>query len=391
MASDLLIAALFGIFLEFILWGVYTCIMFLTVWVIRTRQSRLGPMLYVMIWIYFLNVLYLGVAATFAYKGFVVNNGNPQEAVLTFHPNVPHPVLVAIANVLFFSMITSADSIVAWRVYIVWNRNPYVLIALCISLFLGAITGISIVTVNILSCVHGWLDIYVAVYKQLFLGGFILFLCMNWFCTGMIIGRLWCVGRKLVEVEGGSAIKGYGRIVRALIESGFLYSVAMGTYLTFWAVGKNPHTGINPGASFMIWFLPSIVGLSPTLILLQLNLGYLQPSDTVTFPTMPTMPEFHNPDLESSQRDNPMQILGLKRLPTSVASSQCSCGRCKCHGGVRTRSSRRGIGGHLRQSSVSWEMDSHDDEVKVEYADRALAAQSPWAEVDGKANGDSWS
>ncbi|KAG8871955.1 hypothetical protein FRB97_008174 [Tulasnella sp. 331] len=348
MASDILTAAFFGTAIEFALWG---------------------------------------VCATFAYKGFVEYNGNPEQAAISFSPNVPHPVLVAMANVLFFTMISSADTIVAWRVYIIWSRSPRILVVLCVALICGMLFGISIVAVNILACINGWRNSYVIVYRQLFLAACVFFLCMNIFCTGMVIGRLLWVGRRVSDAVGKPGLQRYGHVVRALVESGALYSLAMGAYVICWATGKNPHTGHNPSASFIIWFLPSIVGLAPTLIVLQLHLGYHQPADVVLYATESDV-EFSHPDRTFSQMGSHASDRPNHRI-TSISSSRCSCGKCIC-GSSRTkvRVSQRpsgGCSGQKGRSSVSWAMDDLDldDDDKDSYMnDPAITGQSLRGQVD---------
>lgn len=132
----------------------------------------------------------------------------------------------------------ATDSLVAWRLYIVWSRNKRILIVPVIALCAGATGGTAIVVVDILTCIHGYTQQLSNIYDALTIALFAADIVVNWFCTIMIIGRLWWVTRRLGGTvdPGRAGWKRYGRIIRALVESGFIYSFVMGAFMVSIAV-----------------------------------------------------------------------------------------------------------------------------------------------------------
>lgn len=83
---------------------------------------------------------------------------------------------------------------------------------------------------DIYACYRGWSTTALAQHQVLALACFATTIGLNWYCTAMIIGRIWWIGRRTEQVSGRFASR-YGAVVRALVESGFLYSFVMGAYL----------------------------------------------------------------------------------------------------------------------------------------------------------------
>lgn len=122
--------------------------------------------------------------------------------------------------------------------YIVWTRNRLVLIVPILALCGGFLGGTSIVVLDVLACLHGWQPKSKVAYDNLTIALFATTITVNWLCTALIIGRIWWVGRRVGVSGEKSAWQKYGKVVRALVESGFLYSFVMGAYLILTLMGS---------------------------------------------------------------------------------------------------------------------------------------------------------
>ena len=106
-------------------------------------------------------------------------------------------------------------------------------------------------------------------------------LIYNWIVTALIVGRLWWADRRLkANYTAGAPPKDYIKIIIALVESGALYSIALGAFLLAYLCGNVSlynaalsdrcllSSDQGPVSLVFAPSLPRIVGLVPTLICL---------------------------------------------------------------------------------------------------------------------------
>lgn len=111
-----------------------------------------------------------------------------------------------------------------------------------------------VVGYDIDACYEGWTAAHNADYQTVTIVCFAATIILNWYCTSLIIGRIWWVARRterVAEVNRSRSAR-YGNVVRTLVESGFLYSFVMGAYLICTIVNSVSISLRSSGSSLMI-------------------------------------------------------------------------------------------------------------------------------------------
>ncbi|KAG8988302.1 hypothetical protein FRB94_003391 [Tulasnella sp. JGI-2019a] len=98
---------------------------------------------------------------------------------------------------------------------------------------------------------------------------------INILVTALIAGKIWWIKRlvrRIAAPEDDS--DSYTAVILIVVESGLLCTLAQAAYLVAFASRSTAATSI------IACLTPKVIALAPTLILLQINLGYLQPGDS---------------------------------------------------------------------------------------------------------------
>ncbi|KAG8913475.1 hypothetical protein FRC02_005477 [Tulasnella sp. 418] len=165
-----------------------------------------------------------------------------------------------------------------WRLYIVWERNIWVCIPTIIT-FCGYI-AFGIVTVhfsykgpfyNRPTLTHWWSNVC----------NMAMTMTTTIWVTSLISFRLWKHRRLMAGTLPARSLKFYHLVLMLMIESGVLYTVSWAAFLIVFCVG-------SPGQLLlMLQVMPQIVGISPTLILYQLQSGHKSTSVVTESNTLP--------------------------------------------------------------------------------------------------------
>lgn len=116
------------------------------------------------------------------------------------------------------------------------SRDRRILIAPLLILVAGFCGGCVVIAYDILIDVHGYSAKYQDPYMVWTEALVAAEMLVTWVVTGLIIGKLWWVGRrsKAAAQPGGPPVNRYRSIIIALVESGALYSVTMLIFLILW-------------------------------------------------------------------------------------------------------------------------------------------------------------
>jgi len=154
-----------------------------------------------------------------------------------------------------------------WRLYIIWSRSVRVLILPSV-----ALAAYIAVTVDLCFQVFqgglGPQDVYKN--SKMTYACTCLMLFMNVYTTSFVIGRLWWAGLQVQRFGDGTEKNLYVKVIRAILESG---SPCTATILAFVIVPAcSP-----PGAMVILTYVgPILVGIAPTLLVLQLHITRLK-------------------------------------------------------------------------------------------------------------------
>lgn len=118
------------------------------------------------------------------------------------------------------------------------SRSYRIIVFPSVIMFLGGITSIVMIVV----AGHGHQASHTGILSKLMYVSFGGSLVINCLVTGLIVGKLYAVGRngsRSVSHSAGqkSQPDPYTRLILALVEGGFLYSLSLVLYLTLYAVG----------------------------------------------------------------------------------------------------------------------------------------------------------
>jgi hypothetical protein len=254
------------------LWGFYTCIFMVTIWVMRARKAGFTPVLIAICVLYCLN---------FAGSITQIYEALPSWSQFGYGKdeswaNIRTTAANGVADLTNFLSIIIADSTMAWRMWIVWNRDWRVIVIPAITLSFGLVGGCFIVAYDFIGVqyhVHAY-----ETWSEAMLAGTA---GLNVLMTSMIVGRIYYVShntRKLCPAS--QSHKKYHTFVSSIVESGIAYTISALIFTILL------HVNLDARLMFEGVFIYT-VGIAPTLILLKLSLGYLQPSDT-GHPSLPS-------------------------------------------------------------------------------------------------------
>ncbi|KAG8883312.1 hypothetical protein FRB97_006876 [Tulasnella sp. 331] len=238
----------FGMFLDIIIEGLWA----------RRRRSK------VLIWVtkslFVVTTLNIIICAADEYNAWLKHHTH--AAVMAYFFTRTSEDIKLVSYVLIQFAETLADSLLLWRLYVIWNKNKLIAMvpaALLVSDFVIGTTVcvMALVTRN---------DYRGARYTRVFFtldiidsGNAIL---LNGFCTTFIILRLWWVGRRTSTPHGRSL---YKAVIISLVESGALFTVTLILFTIFILGGYD-----NLGALFK-YLLIMAIAIAPMFIVTHLN------------------------------------------------------------------------------------------------------------------------
>lgn len=131
-----------------------------------------------------------------------------------------------------------ADTILVWRLYVIWSRDWRVTVIPLILLLASFIDG----TLVIAFAGHGYGANHDGPLVALIESYYAITLTLNALVTAFIVGRLWVASRRARET-GGSRDDPFTKVITALVESGTIYLVALIVYIVLY--GLNVSTSLS--------------------------------------------------------------------------------------------------------------------------------------------------
>ncbi|KAI8992748.1 hypothetical protein BD414DRAFT_482075 [Trametes punicea] len=263
-------AELIALFMESMLFGAFTVLYAIAIWILLYREklrgrSRLNRMLFgtsTVMWI--LSVAHLAIDVVRAIEGFVVWGQKP-DGTNQFYARISDPTEVA-KNVIYITMTLVADSFVTYRLFIVWNRNWLILVIPITLLIATAVAGYG-------ACVEIGLAkegnaIFADNLQPWIRSFFALSLTTNLLATILIAGRIMWSNRRVRQYRAGGAAAGsHWEVIETMIQSAAIYSAALASLLGTYLAGSN--------AQYVcLDILQPLIGVVFTLIIIRVGLGY---------------------------------------------------------------------------------------------------------------------
>ncbi|KAF9458418.1 hypothetical protein BDZ94DRAFT_1313306 [Collybia nuda] len=245
-----------------VLYGVYTMLFSLSMHIFRKRQPSKGH-----------KSILIGTAFLFLCCTFQCVLGSFPISI--YQSGTVEYVVVPVANnALYVTTNFVANSLFAYRCYVIWGRKKYIL-------------GLSI----LLILAETGFGLYFCISSLPFgdapMGGFdartplFFTFATNVTLTGLSAGRIWWISRGL-RILGPKVSRKYNTIIALIVESGTIYCVAIAAYLISLPKDGNfdgiPKVGESYTTSEIVvrtffGILTQIVGIVPTLIVVRIGLG----------------------------------------------------------------------------------------------------------------------
>ncbi|KAM5534168.1 hypothetical protein V8D89_012188 [Ganoderma adspersum] len=257
-------ALLVALFLESILFGIFAVLYAISIWILVYRQrhsyfSKLNKMLLGTGTVMFiLAVAHIAFDIQRAMEGFITHGGTP-DGSFDFFKLLNNALFVGKA-IAYITQTLVGDTFVTYRLYVVYNRNPWIAI-LPICLLVGtAVAGYGI-CINI-SLGGGSESIFSSHLKPWITSFFALSLTTNVLATILLSGRIIWSNYKIKQYHAGAR---WG-VLETVVQSAALYSAALISLLTTYVAGSN--------AQYVcLDALQPIIGITFTLIIIRVGLG----------------------------------------------------------------------------------------------------------------------
>ncbi|KAK0478596.1 hypothetical protein EDD18DRAFT_873141 [Armillaria luteobubalina] len=249
--------------LYFLLHGIYTGILAITLWTIFTNKSRpVGRVMAVI-----LSLIYIGATIVLAFTwiytySFLVKNGqNLWTKFLVIFVTMDITVLGMDITDPICTLL--ADSLIIWRCWIVWGQR-WVIVLLPILLLISGTVCKCIATYQQVTNPSNYPATYLSLYSSFALASTLL-------CTLLIIFRIVTIVRAGGGVGGG--IKAYYNVMEVLIESSAIYSLFLILYVAF-----------TTHESVLLHYFDALSaiakGVAPTVIIGRVAAGHARPDDS---------------------------------------------------------------------------------------------------------------
>ncbi|KAJ4483341.1 hypothetical protein J3R30DRAFT_3402085 [Lentinula aciculospora] len=257
---------LVSIFIQTLLYGAYTVVFALTIWILVWRRPAGQSINQLMLWasvvMFSLATMHIGVNYARVFFAFVTYR-NAEGGPAAFF-NILSNFTQIFGSALYITQTLVGDSVVLVRCYIVWGRQWYT-VAFPILLLLGSTTsGIGI----LYSFAHiGDAEVFAVQLQNWIVSFFSLTLSTNFICTALVAYRIWHVNRSVMTFTH----RNWNPVMLLVIESGAIYSATLLSLLILYKAES--------------WFqyvlldaISPIVGLVFSMIIVRIGLGLMAPT-----------------------------------------------------------------------------------------------------------------
>ncbi|KAG7093243.1 hypothetical protein E1B28_006929 [Marasmius oreades] len=166
-----------------------------------------------------------------------------------------------------------ADSLLIYRLYIIWER-AYWIVVLPILLLIGS-SASSYTATYILACMPPGQSAFDTSVPDFCMMGYAFSFATNIIVTSLIAGRIWWNARQVSNLLGIShgPLRFYIRAITLIVESGAIFSASVLILVVCYSLNLDAQT------VFISDSIAQITGIAPTLIIVRAGMGYSVNSD----------------------------------------------------------------------------------------------------------------
>ncbi|KAI0710098.1 hypothetical protein C8Q76DRAFT_798856 [Earliella scabrosa] len=293
----------FSIFIQTLLYGAYTVVFILTVWVLlskrRKRRPIRDPMLWISLIMFVMATVHIAINYTRVIRAFITFRDAPGGPAAFF--NQLSEFTQIFGSTIYIAQTLIGDSVVLYRCYLVWGDSR-VIVFPCILLLGSTASGVGIL--YSFARVVPEAEIFVEELQQWIVSFFSLTLATNIICTGLVALRIWWMNRAIMNFASNS----YHPIIFLVLESGAVYSATLTTLLILYKTGS--------------WFqyvlldaISPIVGLVFSMIIIRIGMGI-----TTARGSSAAMSNTAAQQATRGTRGHPIQFAHNTRRPSTLAT-----------------------------------------------------------------------
>ncbi|KAH7873978.1 uncharacterized protein C8R40DRAFT_1110676 [Lentinula edodes] len=249
-------ATFLGMGFEALAYGIYTLLFFTSLAVLTWRTPALNaskkPMFAATIFMFSLATVHFSLNFNNVYQGLMVKP--------TAHIS-DETHLLAGADMIFSISDFCSQLILIYRCYLVWSRNPWVIVLPILISCASVACGIGLI--GLVLTISPNAPQAPAAIVPIGTAAFSMSLCLNFIVSALIVGRIWYITGLNREIKTDSAIR---RASAIIIESGLLFLAAQLVFVVLFAIKHPAQAIVEPIAT-------QIYGISPTLIIVRVGMG----------------------------------------------------------------------------------------------------------------------
>ncbi|KAF9067591.1 hypothetical protein BDP27DRAFT_1534933 [Rhodocollybia butyracea] len=256
---------LVSIFIQTLLYGAYTVVFGLTIWILIWRRPPGRKINQLMLWssliMFCLATMHIGVNYARVFKAFIIFRNAKGGPAVFF--NTLSNFTQVFGSAIYVAQTLVGDSVILIRCYIVWG-NRWTVVALPFLLLVGSTTA-GIGLLNTFAHI-GVAEIFTPQLSPWIVSFFSLTLATNSICTALVAYRIWDINRLVINFYNHS----WSPAIVLVIESGAIYSATLLSLLILYKIES--------------WFqyvlldaISPIVGLVFSMITVRIALGLTSP------------------------------------------------------------------------------------------------------------------
>ncbi|KAH9912966.1 uncharacterized protein BXZ73DRAFT_82059 [Epithele typhae] len=262
-------AELIALFIESVVFGVFTILCALSVWILfsrerrqaRTRLNRILILTSILMWL--LSAVHLCLDIQRVTVAFIIENTSP-DGPLNFFLRISNPTFLAKMAVYIANTLVG-DAFMVFRLYVIWARDVRVVLLPGALILTTAVAGFG--AVYKMAVTTGPTSIFDPAFQPWLRAFFILSLIVNLLASGLISARILWASRQLRRDSPAAAAASRWEIVETVVQSAAVYSaVILAVFATYLARTNGQYIALDA--------LQPLIGLTFTLIITRVGLGY---------------------------------------------------------------------------------------------------------------------
>lgn len=258
-------AQLLALFLEALFFGTFSVLYFIAVFILLLRSDSITStnrrLFYTATLMFILSIVHMAIDVRRAVEAFINFGDQESGGSNVFYSNIGERLGIA-KDVVYITQTLVGDGFVTYRLYMVWDRNLYIVILPIMMLLATGVTGYgacyeeAVATGIFGNNIRPWITAF-----------FSTSLATNVIATILIAYRIWHSGRKVRRYRASGLTNSHWPVIETVVQSAAIYSAALVALLGCYIA--------NSFAQYTVLdAMTPLIGVVFTLIIIRVGLGY---------------------------------------------------------------------------------------------------------------------